>query len=553
MLKERIRDAEEMSRLRQEQQETVGEIERLRVETARARAGCEEIEKLRVEAAKAQNEKDALVRFSAERQDAEQSHTLEERLRNADEIQRLRQEQREALEEVERLRAEATKARVGNEDAFQEVERLRQEAVKAHIDRETLVRLSAERRDAESAQLRNAEEIHRLRQEQREALEEVERLRMEAARARAGSEDARQEVERLRLEAAKAHLDRETVARFSAERNEAEHTHILEDRLRTAEEVQRLRQEQREALGEVERLRVEAAKARAGSEEWRKRCEQLLAEQKAKMSALEDVSTRVSFDLSHQNTVADEASRALCSFAHERASLLYFIVDLLQAIHALFYTAPGTSGSRSTSPKRFRATRRSGSTPRAGRSSSTERKKLNRKLSLPQCLLPLEGSSDRTGGYSPVSGSSSSVGLRGSTASIAGGSAELRDVMASIEHEISFSADELAQLIHRVSEEARLAKRLVDNNTAEDPISDHGAVQRLCSAWMEQERSRRERLGLPTDSLRPIVDWGMERARYQATTQAMDAKFAQLDKLRRIMHERKQHSSHKRATSLLGV
>lgn len=131
--------------------------------------------------------------------------------------------------------------------------------------------------------------------------------------------------------------------------------------------------------------------------------------------------------------------------------------------------------------------------------------------------------------------------------------ADLRELVASLEAELEGSAKCLESQAQRVAAEAEYAMRALaasrsgsqeqGGNATERQQSRELTVQRTCSFWLEQERLRRERSGLPQDSLAPCTDWGEERTQYQAAARAAESKFAQLSKLRRVLQARRKKSS----------
>jgi chemotaxis protein histidine kinase CheA len=139
----------------------------------------------------------AAAAAEAERLKAEAAAAEAERLKAAEEAERLKAEV--AAAEAERLKAEAAAAEAERLKAAEEAERLKAEAAAAEAER-----LKTEAAAAEAERLKAAEEAERLK-----AAEEAERVKAEAAAEEAAAEEAAaEEAERLKAEAAAAEIER---------------------------------------------------------------------------------------------------------------------------------------------------------------------------------------------------------------------------------------------------------------------------------------------------------------------------------------------------------
>ncbi|CAE7232901.1 Nsun2 [Symbiodinium natans] len=108
------------------------------------------------------------------------------------------------------------------------------------------------------------------------------------------------------------------------------------------------------------------------------------------------------------------------------------------------------------------------------------------------------------------------------------GGDDLRELCTALEAEIAQASQAFTAQVQRVLAEAEQSARAIG-------AAAPGQSLRACGLWVEQEKRRKEKQGLPSDRAMPSVDWAEERAQYLATTRAMEAKFAQLTKLRRLL------------------
>lgn len=327
------------------------------------------------------------------------------------------------------------------------------------------------------------------------------------------SQDHIEALQRERDEALRRAADQESeVLRLTmlVERSEAGHCALLEERQRELSELQRLRREHREAREQTAALRAEVQQTKSAADETRQRLEKMLTEQREHMEALEESAGLAERELQDRSMQSADMEIALFSCLQERTSLLQFMVDLLSALQTLFYD-----------PTPFTRLRlRSASPPpgAAGRRRSTSREPTHRHLHsgcyacASQCdLAPL-----------PSAQAMKDIGT-----TISGGD-DLRELCTALEAEIAQASQAFSAQVQRVLAEAEQSARAIGSAAP-------GQSLRACGLWVEQEKRRKEKQGLPSDRAVPSVDWAEERAQYLATTRAMEAKFAQLTKLRRLL------------------
>jgi len=337
------------------------------------------------------------------------------------------------------------------------------------------------------------------------------------------------------------------VARLSVllERNEAERSRLMqeqrremEERRKEGEELQQLRREHREALGEAAGDRAKLHELRAISEEQRWRLEELVQEQRERLQLMEEVG-------GHTTNVSD----ALYRCVSERASMLHFLAELLLAQHTLLYHRP--KDLVSTSLKGFGpsdgASARKSSSPSRARGRSQDRLSGTcaacvSESQVPRCRTCL---GRREVGHEALGAGTGATG--GPTVS-----SDLRELAASLEGELANGAQNLQAQAQRVAVEAEITARALATRPSgadayEQERSEVSVAQHACSAWLEQERLQRERVGLPPRGLVPRISWAEERAHYQATMRVAESKFAQLAKVRRVLKNRQAAS--KRRTS----
>merc|ERR1719265_1110936 len=312
------------------------------------------------------------------------------------------------------------------------------------------------------------------------------------------------------------------------ERSEAEHRAHAEERQRERDELQRLRREHRDTLEQLAAIRAEAHQSRTTSEDWRKRFEHLVDDQRHQIAALEDAGGRATRDLTEQNKSATELGDGIYVCLYERNVLLHFLVDLLSALQSLFYDpTPFCSSAVST---RQRPSSRVGAGVAGhgvggarARSCSCER--LHRHRGCYACNHRLQ-SVDRRSWQAQE------------------GLADLQELIASLENEIGETSQEYSLQVQRLVDEAEQSAQALRGSEPSPLLAgerpNDRQVMNTCMAWVDLEHQRLERQGLPPDSLAPRLDWEQERSQYHAVTRAMEAKFAQLAKLKRLLQARQQ-------------
>jgi hypothetical protein len=307
------------------------------------------------------------------------------------------------------------------------------------------------------------------------------------------------------------------------EKSEAAHRSFVEERQRERDELSRMRREHRDALEQLAAVRAEAHQSRTASEEWRQRFERLVSDQRQQISSLEEAGNRASRESAEQETRAAEFGECLYVCIHERATLLHFLVDLLSALQSLFYEptqfATEQSTIRSSTPFR---TNRAGA---RGRSSSCDTH-LHKHSGCYACSHKQQGvGAIRTQGRQDWRD----------------GLSDIQELISSLENEIGDASEQYSMQVHRFVDEIEQCAQTMRRAEGEAVIGDRPqerGVMRTCLVWVEQERQRLEKLGLPPDSLAPRVDWAEERTQYHAVTRTMEMKFAQLMKLKRVLQMR---------------
>lgn len=328
------------------------------------------------------------------------------------------------------------------------------------------------------------------------------------------SQDHIEALQRERDEAQRKAAEQEAeVLRLTmlVERSEAGHCALLEERQRELTEVQRLRREHREAREQLVALRTEVSQTRGSSEEKRQRFERIISEQREQIEALQEANGLAERELQDRGTQSSDMETALFSCLQERTALLQFMVDLLSALQTLFYDPTPFTRLRLRSPSPT-----PGGANCAGRRRAASRETWHR----PAAGQPL----DRSLKDLQVSGSE-----------------DLKELCSALESEIAQASQAFSAQVQRVLAEAEQSARAV--STVHQP----GQQMRACGAWVEQEKRRKEKQGLPADRAVPSVDWGEERAQYLTTTRAMETKFGQLIKLRRLLQARFNAAARKKA------
>lgn len=119
---------------------------------------------------------------------------------------------------------------------------------------------------------------------------------------------------------------------------------------------------------------------------------------------------------------------------------------------------------------------------------------------------------------------------------------DLHELIAALEGELASASHEYGAQLRRISGEAEQSARMIgfsEDGKWQQPIT-RLSVQRACHAWIQRERRRRERQGLPLDAgplpPRNCARWAEERAKQRQLAESIETKVAQLAKLRRVLH-----------------
>jgi hypothetical protein len=346
------------------------------------------------------------------------------------------------------------------------------------------------------------------------------------------SQDRIEELQRERdesLHQAAAHEAEVVRLTLELEKSEADHRSVVEERQRERDEISRMRREHRDALEQLAALRADAHQSRTTSEDWRQRFDKLVADQRQQISALEEVNSRASRDVAEHETRATDFGECLYVCIHERSTLLYFLVDLLSSLQSLFYEP--TPFVTAQPAVRQTAAARSAHGGARNRSSSCDGH-MHKHSGCYACSYK-QGQTHTHGGF----GATHTQGRQ----DWRDGLSDLQELITALEHEIGDTSEQFSKQVHRIVDEVEQCAQVVRRAGTESVLGDqmhNQVVLQTCLAWVDQERRRLDKLGLPFDSLAPRVDWAEERTQYHAATRAMEMKFAQLMKLKRVMQNR---------------
>jgi len=345
------------------------------------------------------------------------------------------------------------------------------------------------------------------------------------------SHDQLEALQKDRDKCARRATDQEAeLARLSSllERTEAHRVGLLEERRRESEqrqrdseELQRLRHEHQKATSEAAAVHFEAEKVRSSASERCGHLERLVAEQQRRIEQMEEVSSR-----------ASSLGDALYTCITERAGLLRFLAETLHANHALLSERPPDMLQAMGAP-----VKRGSSSAR--RSDSCERTLTGRGSSVGRAGTGPSVDADLRGLTSSLKAEWEST-VRGLKLQAERVAREAEQATAVLSLAPSAPSDQQQQHAHAslaCGERSQSQQSLSPADVWAAPLtnvqSKEVLVQHICAYWLEQERLRRERLGLHAN-LSPCVDWIEERIQYQATAQAAESKFAQLAKVRRL-------------------
>ncbi|CAE7653747.1 Nsun2 [Symbiodinium microadriaticum] len=332
---------------------------------------------------------------------------------------------------------------------------------------------------------------------------------------------------------------------------------------RELSELQRLRREHREAREQTAALRAEVQQTKSAADETRQRLEKMLTEQREHMEALEESAGLAERELQDRSMQSADMEIALFSCLQERTSLLQFMVDLLSALQTLFYDpTPFTRlRLRSASPPpgiglrcplllwnrdlpellqlKLQVRQGGGGALRVSRPTgictvaamlalrSAILRLLDWQFLQSASLLGILEIGTWLVGFFSAEPLPSAQAMKDIGTTISGGD-DLRELCTALEAEIAQASQAFSAQVQRVLAEAEQSARAIGSAAP-------GQSLRACGLWVEQEKRRKEKQGLPSDRAVPSVDWAEERAQYLATTRAMEAKFAQLTKLRRLL------------------
>lgn len=248
-------------------------------------------------------------------------------------------------------------------------------------------------------------------------------------------------------------------------------------------------------------------------EETRSRFDRMMVDQRNQIASLEDSSNRASREVAEHNGRVTEFVECLFSVLLERVGMQQFVVDLLSSIQSLFYdpTPFVTTQPDFVPPKRTR----NGNQMRP-RSASVDR--YGRGLG---------------GGGGSLYRSYDTLELAKHTQSRAEwreGIGDLRELISSLEREVSEASHEYSLMVQRIVGELERSVRVVGVFGVRP--TDRDALE-VCNSWVESERKRRARSG--DDEWNSRIDWVEERSQFHAATRVMEVKFAQLAKLKRVL------------------
>jgi ElaB/YqjD/DUF883 family membrane-anchored ribosome-binding protein len=297
------------------------------------------------------------------------------------------------------------------------------------------------------------------------------------------------------------------------ERTEAENSALSEERQRHTEEVATVRRELREAVDQVSQYKAEAHNARMEMEETRSRFDRMMIDQRNQIESLEDAGNRASREVAEHNGRVTEYVEGLFSVLLERVGMQQFTIDLLSSIQSLFYD-----------PTPFVTTPPDFVPPKRSRSSNQ--------------IRPRSASVDRFGrglggGGGSLYRSADTLELAKNTQTRAEwreGIGDLRELINSLEREVSEASHEYSLMVQRIVSELERSVRVVGVFGVRP--TDRDAVE-VCNSWVESERKRRSRAG--EEDWNSRIDWVEERAQFHAATRVMEVKFAQLAKLKRVL------------------
>jgi len=259
-------------------------------------------------------------------------------------------------------------------------------------------------------------------------------------------------------------------------------------------ELQETKLELARVSQELASSRAEVWQLRSKSDEWRDRCEHLLAEDSRNSRKTEE---------QHVDRRDSEFGDALYRCLRERVALLEFVTELLTELQLLF---------KGNAIEAYSDKLESGERER-GRSHSEHRHR---------------------GCFACVGACPAGCVRRRSPSR----RRETRELLASLEAEVSFSLEELTSQIDFVRDTAKEGVQIlglpvsVEHNLGEP--CRHSVLQ-ACLRWVETERRRRE-VGIPRRrQLSPAVDWAAELARYQTAGRALRTHSGHLAALRRVL------------------
>eukprot|EP00747_Dinoflagellata_sp_TGD_P164239 gnl/TRDRNA2_/TRDRNA2_183888_c0_seq1.p1 gnl/TRDRNA2_/TRDRNA2_183888_c0~~gnl/TRDRNA2_/TRDRNA2_183888_c0_seq1.p1 ORF type:complete len:603 (-),score=87.19 gnl/TRDRNA2_/TRDRNA2_183888_c0_seq1:64-1785(-) len=338
------------------------------------------------------------------------------------------------------------------------------------------------------------------------------------------------------------------------EHSEAQQRMLTEEKQTALNDLQKARREHRDALEQIAALTADLHQSRLASEDCRSSFERLVSDQRHQIEVLEDTSRIATCDLEKYNHRASEFGEALFTCLYERTALLQFLVDLLTALQSLFYDptpfvkASTLSGNVSSLSIPIQSQSITKARPR---SASAERGCGPRQNGCSVCgsippVAPGGIALYQSGPRPPCR----DIQARGAARNVncmdwREGLQELRELIRSLEGEISEASNHFSTQAKRMIDEAEKSSQALGLQRCNDvsgstlaSLADRPtdwSAMRVSNAWVEQERERRIKQGVPTESLAPRVDWVEERAAYQATTKSMETKFAQLAKLKRVL------------------
>eukprot|EP00929_Paragymnodinium_shiwhaense_P057037 TRINITY_DN28549_c0_g1_i1.p1 TRINITY_DN28549_c0_g1~~TRINITY_DN28549_c0_g1_i1.p1 ORF type:complete len:676 (-),score=171.65 TRINITY_DN28549_c0_g1_i1:109-2136(-) len=329
--------------------------------------------------------------------------------------------------------------------------------------------------------------------------------------------------------------------------------------------VEGAKRAKRDVEAKCANLEAELSQAQMQAQDQVARLEKLVTEQRLEITRLEESAKRFAEDCSDATQRSQDLGEALYVCLQERNSLMRFVVDLLEDVHTLLMQPRRShNDSGGVATHEVAAARAYDHFGDVRGRSLVSHGYYDASSEVGGRAVSVGASRPRTGCYacavkaqqrtsSPFRAGSRYThtcqdDARQQMTQMAGPTADLQELAAELGRELAESSARSRDQLNRISLEVERSDRLTPavhrgihgpGPTCGGDTKAATLVLRTCSAWVLEDRRRREAKGLPAAGLAPVIDWSDERCEHRASTKAMQTQLERLAKVHGMLRPRR--------------